>query len=144
MNAHKSHLPAQGFTLIELMVVVIIICILAAVALPSYGRQVQKTRRTDAQSMLMRVAGDQERYYTMFNRYTANLTAAPPAGLGSAGNLSENGFYTLTAAVGGGGQTYTLTATPRNSQAQDACKNLTMGSTGQKGFSGDESNGSCW
>ncbi len=134
-----------GVTLIELMIVVGIVALLAAVALPAFNRQVQKARRTDGHNALMRIAAEQERFYTNFNRYTANLTAANPVGLGMGTATSENGHYVVTAALGAGGdQTFLLTATPQESQAADACLNLTMGNSDARGFSGAETNGACW
>jgi type IV pilus assembly protein PilE len=133
-----------GITLIELMVVVAIVAMLAAIALPGFNRQVMKSRRTDGHNLLLRIAAEQERYYTSFNRYTANLSAAPPAGLGMGSLNSEHGYYTVAAVVGAGGQTFTLTATANDNQADDACGNLTLGNSDAKGFTGDESNGICW
>lgn len=133
-----------GITLIELMIVVGIVALLAAVALPGFNRQVLKSRRTDGHNALLRIAAEQERHYTSFNRYTSDLTGAPPAGLGMGSLDSEHGYYTISAVVGAGNQTFTLTATPNDSQAADTCGNLTLGNSDAKGFSGDESNGICW
>jgi type IV pilus assembly protein PilE len=140
----KAGQRVRGMTLIELMIVVGIVALLAAVALPSYNRQVQKSRRTDGHNILLRIAAEQERYYTNFNRYTANLNAAPPGGLGMVSSVSEHGYYVVTAAVGAGGQTFTLTGTPQNTQAADLCANLTLGNSDAKGYSGTEENGVCW
>lgn len=136
--------PAKGFTLIELMVVVLVVSILAAIALPSFNRQVLKSRRTDGHNVLMRVAAEQERFYTNFNRYAGDLSAARPAGLGMSALTSEHGYYSIAVAVGAGGQTFTLTATPLDSQAADTCGNLTLGNSDAKGFSGNQDNGVCW
>jgi type IV pilus assembly protein PilE len=134
-----------GFTMFELIIVMAIIAILAAIALPSYQRQIQKSRRTDAHNILMRVAAEQERFYTNFNQYAAALTGAPPAGLGFGATVdSEHGHYRVTLAVGAGNQTFTLTATPQGPQAVDLCGNLTLGNSDAKGFSGTEDNGDCW
>ncbi len=141
---NRSRKRNLGMTLIELMVVVAIVAMLAAIALPGFNRQVLKSRRTDGHNLLMRIAAEQERYYTSFNRYTADLSSAPPAGLGMGALNSEHGYYTVAAVVGVNSQTFTLTATPNNAQTDDACGNLTLGNSDAKGYSGDESNGVCW
>jgi type IV pilus assembly protein PilE len=110
----------------------------------NYTRQVQKSRRTDAHSLLMRIAAEQERYFTNFNRYTADLTGGPPGGLGMAQVTSENGFYTATATVANANQTYQLTATPTGNQLTDNCGALTLNSSDQRTFAGNEDNGNCW
>ena len=139
-----SRREARGFTLIELLVVVLIVAILAAVALPSFNRQVQKTRRTDGHNILLRIAAEQERFFTNSNQYAATLNGAPPAGLGFTTLTSENGHYLVTAAMGAGNQTFTLTATAQGTQVNDACGNLTLGNSDAKGFSGTQANGKCW
>jgi len=62
--------PGRGFTLIELLVAIVIVAILAALAYPSYRSQIQKTRRVDAQGVLMQGAQFMERGYTENGRYT--------------------------------------------------------------------------
>ena len=55
------HSPSvRGFTLVELMIVIVIVAILLAVALPSYQNSVQKGRRADAKAALLDVANRQE------------------------------------------------------------------------------------
>lgn len=66
----------NGFTLIELMIVVVIIGILAAIAYPSYSQWVTETRRSDAQAALMDLAAKLERYFSQCNSYTTTLTGA--------------------------------------------------------------------
>lgn len=88
---------AAGFTLIELMIVVVIIGILAMIAYPSYQESLTKTRRTDGQSHLMSIINAQERFYTENNTYTTDLT---DLGYASATDVaSEEGFYEATAAA---------------------------------------------
>ena len=135
MFMHKS----KAFTLIELMIVVAIVAILAAVAYPSYTNYVMRTRRADARELLMRMAAAEERFYTNRNVYTATL-----ADLGFSSADSEGGYYTITPALGNGGQTYTLTAAPQGAQSSDKCANLVLNSTGGKTMSGAETNGKCW
>ena len=132
---------AKGFTLIELMIVVAIIAIIAAIAVPNYNRYAFRTRRADAHEALMRIASMQERFYTNRNRY------ASAAELGFAGAIpTEKGHYQIAVNRANADQTYTLTASPVAGGAQvgDKCGNLTINNVGNKGKSGDETNGKCW
>ena len=79
-----------GFTLIEVMVVVAIIGILAAIGYPSYQNQVQKTRRADAKAALMEFAQGAERYYTQNGDYDGYV---PP--FDESPRDSSNKFYDL-------------------------------------------------
>ena len=65
----------RGFSLIELMVVVLIIGILAAVALNSYRKYVVRANRTDAKSAMQDLAGREERFMYKNNKYTTDSTA---------------------------------------------------------------------
>ena len=131
----------RGFTLLEVMIVVAIIAILAAIALPSYSRYVYRTRRADGKNMLMQVAAAQERFYTNYNRY------GTMSQLGYTSGTSEKGYYTVTSANGSSGdaQSYVLTATPRGVQQNDSCAELTISETGKKLAPHDNhTNGDCW
>lgn len=89
MRASRS----PGFTLVELMIVVAIVAILAIIAFPSYIDAVRKSRRIDAQSTLMDVAGQLERFYAANAAYTTDLTnlGHPDAGT----NVTPEGYYTF-------------------------------------------------
>jgi type IV pilus assembly protein PilE len=128
---------ARGFTLIELMVVVAIVAILAAIAIPSYGRYAFRSRRADGQELLLRIATAQERFYATNNKY-GDLTD-----LGFTDPTSEKQYYTASIPASSS-STYTATATPTGVQASDQCGSLSIDSTGSKTFSGDETNGHCW
>lgn len=96
--------PAAGFTLIELMIVVSLIAILAAIALPSYSDYTRRARAAEAVALLGTWRSQLEQYY-LDNRSYAN------AG-GDCGKAAPtSGNYTLTCVTPAGGQTYTLTAT---------------------------------
>ncbi|MGB8635513.1 MAG: type IV pilin protein [Rhodanobacteraceae bacterium] len=128
---------AAGFTLLELMIVVVIIAVLSAIAIPAYDRYGYRARRADGKDQIMRMANQQERYYTANNAYDISASAQD----------SEKGYYNVSIASGGssgGAQSYVITGTPQSDQADDKCGNLTYTDTGVKGWSGDESNGACW
>ena len=129
---------ARGFTLIELMVVVAIIAILAAIAIPGYNNYVLRAQRTDGQELLLRLAQAQERYYTANNRYADDL-----ATLGQP-QTSANAYYVAQIATASSSQAYTLTATPRADQIADVCADLALDNTGVKSYSGSTGNGACW
>jgi len=149
-TATRPHSPCRaegGFTLIEVMIVVAILGILAAVAYPSFMDQVRKGRRSDAVAALSAVQQAQERHRTNNTTYTANLTAAPtasPPGLGLSGT-SEGGYYTISLS-GNTATAYTVTATAVSgkSQASDmpsACRILTITVTNGSGVNGPSG---CW
>ena len=84
----------DGFTLIELMIVVAIVGIIAAVDYPSYTTQMQKTRRSDAMAMLTSAAANQERILVKSGTYTSAESQ-----LNASGAVSENGFYSFHAVL---------------------------------------------
>ncbi|WP_345194550.1 type IV pilin protein [Kistimonas scapharcae] len=129
-TAKHSHNRWSGFTLIELMIVVAIIGILAAIAWPSYQDQVRQGRRGDGQALLMEILQAQERFYIDRATYTDNLTQLGYA----AQQTSENGFYIVTAGACPGGAVIAacvrLTATAQGAQVADG--NLILDSNGTR------------
>ena len=75
-NPSIAHIPA-GFTLFEAMIVVAIIAILAAIAVPSYQRFIRNARLKEAKTVLVKNAWFLERYYTQNARFTKNSTTWP-------------------------------------------------------------------
>lgn len=84
-----------GFTLIELMVVIVIGSILLAVAIPSYQSQIRKSRRTDAKTAVLELAGREERYFST----NGSIYSVTPADLGYPALVNQvvgSGYYTIT------------------------------------------------
>ena len=111
-----------GFSLIELLIVVVIVSVLIGIAVPGYRQYVQRANRSDATAALLRIAAAQERFYLQNNRYAttnAEMNGAPPGGLGI--DATERGFYDLNLASDAPALRFTASATPAagNSQADD-------------------------
>jgi type IV pilus assembly protein PilE len=117
---------ARGFTLIELMIVVAIIAILAAVAWPSYQNYVIRGNRAAAQSFMMTIATRQEQYLLTNRSYT---TAIGTGGLGLTAPKETDGRYTF-AVTNPTTSSYLITATATGNQFSDG--DLTLSSDGTK------------
>jgi len=131
-----------GFTLIELMIVVAIIGILAAIAYPSYDEYVKRGNRTEGQALLSDASARQERYFAQNNAYITSDADIAKLGLKS-GNVSETGKYELTVSEENGDGGYTLTAEQKFGDTK--CGNLTLNALGAKGRSGSgKSVEECW
>lgn len=128
----------RGFTLIELMIVVAILAILTAVALPSYQNQVRDSRRADAVSVLMQSRQLLERYYSKNYTY-----ANAPAGTVPTKSPIDGGVTYYSIALVSGASTFTLTATPQGGQAGDTCGALVINQAGVK-LSGGGTIDTCW
>lgn len=133
-----------GFTLIELMVVVVIVGILASIAYPSYVEYVNKGRRAECASAILQTANLLERYYTVNNKYVDSFNDI--GGRDFSGNSAASSACGLGIApeVAGGSQDdgFRITGTPRIADAK--CGNLTFTHKGVKGESGSESVDYCW
>lgn len=129
----------QGFTLIEMIIVVAVIGILSAIAMPMYRDYVVRANRSDAKVALAAVALAQERYYSINNRYSSSLASlgiGTMMGVNNSG-LTANGFYAIAITAPNPTASYLLTATPQSKSGQntDKCNVLTLNSSGAKGVS---------
>lgn len=105
-----------GMTLIELLIVLVIVAILAAVAWPSFREAVHKSRRADAMSALTEIMQAQERWRSNNAAYKATLTSPVLAGTRT---VSQAGHYDLAIATDSATATaYTATATVKSTSPQ--------------------------
>ncbi len=136
----------SGFTLVELMIVVAIVAILAAIAVPAYTEHVTRTRRSDAEASLLDLAARMERYFAENNTYATATIAAGNAttDILSTATSSSN-WYTMSITAQTA-STYTLQAMPTGAQGtQDTwCQALTYNSLGQKGVANGPAGAPTW
>jgi type IV pilus assembly protein PilE len=105
-----------GITLIELMIVVVISGIIAAIALPAYQNQLRDSRRQDGMKALLQLKIQQEEFRLNNNSYATAIEL----------NLPPNDFYIFSVS-NVSASTYTLTATAKGSQTSDTgCTIITL------------------
>ena len=140
--AARARRGAAGFTLIEVMIVVAIVAILTAIALPSYQEYVRRGHRAEARAGLQQAATWMERAATAQGTYP--LTAAFPGGLQSV----PSGRYTIAlASTDGASWTLTASRVAGSAQATDKCGDYTLTNTGLRNITNNAIGTSvidCW
>lgn len=138
----NSRTVAQGFTLVELLVVMAIVAVLAAIALPTFTESVRKARRADAVMLLTGIQQSQERFRANNASYASTLeqlTGAPRQTDHYVGSIS-----------GAGAAGYTVTATARSNSPQSsdtACRVMSLRMTAGGNvvyMDADEGSSRCW
>ena len=133
----------QGFTLIEVMIVVAIIAILAAVAYPSYQESIRRTARADAQSDMLEIAQIAERFFTANNQYAATRAGVAFVIPFAQSPRSGAARYNFNIAFPTP-QTFVLQAVPVAPQTADVCGTLTLNQLGVTGPNLGTDGRPCW
>jgi len=119
----------RGITLIELMIVVVVVSILAAIAYPNYQEFVARAKRNEARAALLRLATNQERFYLNNNTFTADMTQI---GFSSSPFTTETGYYVVTVTSATPNNFSATAEYQRGGSEANKCLTFTIDGRGQK------------
>ena len=149
MSRLMRHRSARGFTLAEVLTVLVVLAILAAVAIPTWRVHQLRVRRAEAIAALVSVQTEQDRYFGRNARYAdgTQLSAAPPDGLGIA-NESTHGFYRIELRLTADALAYLATARATERAGIDTrCVEFTIDQNGRRraqDAKGVDRSADCW
>lgn len=137
MSTNMRH--SRGYSLVELAIVVVVIAILSAIALPTYRKYVLKSHRTDATHTLQDLASREENYYFSNNGYTSTLSDL------NSSSVAAGNYYTVSIASASSTD-YTVSAAAIGTQTQDGpCQSFQLKRDGSRFSNGNANDASgCW
>jgi len=136
----------RGVTLPEILIVLLLVGLIAALALPAYRQHMVRVNRGEATSTLYEIASAEERHYLQQARYTDDITGDPPEGLGllPAAGSRHYGYSVSTA---DDGQSFIARASPTRDGGQDTdgeCLAFSLDHRGRRAVSGSRDTSFCW
>lgn len=147
VSERRQQRKGSGFTLTELLIVLAIIGLLLAVALPSYRKQAMKSNRASAKAVLMQLISREEAFFSDRKVYATTLAGLgytqDPMYVGTDGAItatSTGALYTVSFVAGATQTAFTLQAAPTGTQASDTCGTLSITSLGVK----SPTTSGCW
>ncbi|MES2042017.1 MAG: type IV pilin protein [Pseudomonadota bacterium] len=139
-----------GFTLIEMLIVVVILGILAAISIPAYTDNVRRSRRADARSVLMQNSQFMQSFFTVNDRYDKmrdNTAVALPMLVSPVGSSGATVDYDISFAVAPTATTYSVRAVPKagGRMATDGCGTYVINEVGARSNVGNTlTTDTCW
>lgn len=135
----------RGVTLLEILVVLVLVGVIGALALPAYRQYMVRVHRTEATTTLHEIATAEERFYLRHGRYASDIAGRPPAGLGVVVDASRHYRFSVTLAEDG--QSFIASATPMRDGGQDGdgeCLVFSLDHRGRRAVSGSRDTTFCW